>query len=101
MKTANGNQPIIKCPHCGWEYVPDEIYTPGEILGKSDTVLRAALGKVIYHDYEEEEEPILVEHFVCDHCGKPFIVEATISYKTSKEEKEKDFSNQYESLLDD
>ena len=42
----------------------------------------------------------MLEQFICDYCNKPFIVEATVTYKTRAEEPEKDFSTQYVSLLD-
>jgi predicted RNA-binding Zn-ribbon protein involved in translation (DUF1610 family) len=91
---------VIKCPHCGWEYLPGEIYYPGAFLGKPDSVIRDALGKIIYEDYEENEEPNLEEHYECDNCGKSFVVNATISYKSGEEKEELDFSNQFASLLD-
>lgn len=99
-KPVTATRVVIKCPHCGWEYLPGEIFMPGELIGKPDTVIRDALGKIIYTDYKEGEEPTLVEHFECEHCGKPFVAEAVISFKVKKEEEELDFSSPYASLLD-
>ena len=42
----------------------------------------------------------MVEHFMCDYCDKPFIIEATITYKTREEAPEADFTSQYVNLLD-
>jgi hypothetical protein len=92
---------IIKCPHCGAEYLPGEIYLPGSLIGQPTDVVRDSLGKIIYEDYDPvDREPDPVEHFTCEYCEKPFIVEAVITYKTKEESPERDFQSQYVSLLD-
>lgn len=102
MKTLNTHKsPVIRCPHCGAEYLPGEIYMPGSLIGQPDEVVRDGLGKIIYEDYyTETREPDMIERYICDQCDKPFIVEATVTYKTREEAPEKDFSTQYVSLLD-
>lgn len=91
----------IKCPHCGWEYHPAVIFMPGAFLGRPGQLVRDALGKVIYEEYDEvDDEPCFTEHFECEECGKPFVIEANISYKAKEEEEELDFKNEYVSLLD-
>lgn len=93
--------PLIKCPHCGAEYLPGEIYMPGALIGQPDDVVRDAVGKIIYEDYSTpDREPDNTEHFVCEYCEKPFIIEAIITYKTKEEAPENDFTTQYVSLLD-
>lgn len=92
--------PIIKCPHCGAQYLPGEVYMPGSLIGQPEDLVKDSLGKIIYEDYQPSKEPDMIEHFTCEYCDKPFIVEATITYKTMTEEPEKDFSTQYVSLLD-
>lgn len=92
---------LIKCPHCGAEYLPGEVYMPNAIIGQPDEVVRDALGKIIYEDYDTpEREPDTVEHFTCEYCDKPFIIEATVTYKTKEEAPENDFKTEYVSLLD-
>ena len=92
---------IIKCPHCYAEYLPGEIYLPGSIIGQPDEVIRDSFGKIIYEDYfTDSRRPDSVEHFTCDYCDKPFVVEAVITYKSKEEAPEKDFSTKYVSLLD-
>lgn len=73
---------------------------PGELVGKPEQVVRDALGKVIYQDYDEDGEPCQLGHYICDECGKPFTVEPVISYKVRKEEEALDFSELSASLLD-
>ncbi len=93
--------PIIKCPHCGAEYLPGEVYMPGALIGQPDDIVRDSLGRILYEDYfSEDREPNLEEHFTCDYCDKPFVIEATVTYKTREEAPERDFGTQYVSLLD-
>lgn len=90
---------IIKCPHCGWEYLPDEIFMPGDHIGKSEDVVKDALGKILYADFEDGRSPDQRETFVCDGCGKAFVVEAETRYKAKPEAEERDFSSDSASLL--
>jgi hypothetical protein len=93
--------PIIRCPHCGAEYLPGEVYMPGALIGQPDDIVRDSLGRILYEDYfSEDREPSLEEHFTCDYCDKPFVIEATVTYKTREEAPERDFGTQYVSLLD-
>ena len=92
---------IIKCPHCGYNYVPAEIKMPGDFLGKPESVVRDALGKILFHEYPEDNEPGMLESYICDNCEKSFIVEPIITYKVRKEAEELDFSDPYVSLLND
>ena len=93
--------PVIKCPHCGAEYLPGEIYIPGSLIGQPTDVVKDGFGKIIYEDYEPETyAPDMTEHFTCEYCDKPFVVEATVTYKVKEESPERDFSTQYVSLLD-
>ena len=92
---------IIKCVHCGAEYLPGEIYMPNAIIGQPDEVVKDSLGRIIYEDYySEDREPTLTENFTCEYCNKPFIIEAVVSYRTKEEAPERDFSTNYVSLLD-
>lgn len=72
---------------------------PGDLIGKADTVIRDALGKIIYQEYNLDYEPSHIEKYFCDHCDKPFIVEPTVTYKVKKEVEELDFTERYVSLL--
>lgn len=92
---------IIKCPHCGYEYHPSEIFFPNDFFGKPDSLIKDAIGKILYVDYKDDQAPSFQEHFECENCEKPFIINASVSYSTAKESEEQDFSNPYVSLLDD
>lgn len=98
--TTNKKAAGIKCPHCGAQYLPAEIFMPGAMLGYPDDVVKDSFGKILYEDYKEGREPDTSEHYICDYCDKPFVIEATLTFKTMEEAPERDFSNQYVSLLD-
>lgn len=102
MKTQIPHKtPVIRCPHCGAEYLPGEIYFPGTLIGQPDDIVKDSLGKIIYEDYSSEDrEPNMIEHFTCEYCEKPFIIEAAVTYKAKEEAPEKDFTTKYVSLLD-
>mgnify|MGYP006896766191 CR=1 FL=1 len=69
-------------------------------MGKPETVIKDALGKIIYQEYDEDDEPCQIEHYCCDNCGKSFVVEPTVTYKVRKEDEALDFSSESSSLLD-
>ena len=92
---------VIKCPHCSAQYLAGEIYLPGSFIGHPQDVVRDSFGKLLYEDYQEGKEPEMTEHYICDYCGKPFVVEASITYKTMAEAPERDFTTEYVSLLAD
>lgn len=102
MKTQNSHKtPVIRCPQCGAEYLPGEIYMPGSLIGQPDDLVKDSFGRILYEDYSTEaREPNMIEHFVCEYCEKPFVIEASITYKTREESPERDFQSQYVSLLD-
>ena len=100
MTNIQRKTPVIRCIHCGAEYLPGEIYRPGALIGQPEEVIKDFLGKIIYEDYDPAKEPDMIEHYICDICEKPFVVEATVTYKTKTEAPEMDFKNKYVSLLD-
>lgn len=90
---------IIKCPHCGWEYLPGEIFYPENVVGHPKQVIRDALGKILYEEYKEDCEPLSEETYVCDGCGKEFVVEIETKFKTKEQEEQIDFTSEYVSLI--
>lgn len=92
---------IIRCPHCSAEYLPGEIYMPGSLIGQPDEIVKDSFGRLLYEDYTtEDREPDMTEHFTCEYCDKPFVIEAIVTYKAKEEAPENDFSTKYVSLLD-
>ncbi len=74
---------------------------PEDLLGRptSNGIIKDALGKILYTEWEEDAAPNLTAKYECDGCGKPFIVDAVISFKTRAEEPELDFSEETVSLI--
>ena len=92
---------VIRCPHCGAEYLPGEIYMPGSLIGQPDEIVKDSFGRILYEDYTTEaREPDMTEHFTCEYCDKPFVIEATVTYKAKEAAPENDFTTKYVSLLD-
>ena len=92
---------IIKCHYCQAQYLAGEIYFPGALTGQPDEIVKDCDGRIIYEDYySETKQPDMTEHFTCEYCGKPFVVTATVTYKTKEESPENDFSEKYVALLD-
>lgn len=71
---------IIRCPHCGYEYVPSEIFYPDTILGKAKDIIRDESGHI---EFYLGDKPMYVEEYICDNCEKSFIVQADINFITS------------------
>lgn len=99
MEQIQKKWPMITCPHCGYQYPVAEVLYPENILGRPDSVVRDALGKIIYQDYLEDEEPMQTEKYFCDNCDKPFLVEPVLTVKVKKEVEELDFTEKFVSLL--
>lgn len=91
---------IIKCPHCGWEYLPCEIFLPNQFFGTTETVIRDVLGKIIYSEYKPNDEPAFTETYICDGCNTAFKVDAQIVYRSKAEKEELNFNQPLSSLLD-
>ena len=39
---------IIKCPYCGAEYLPEEIYYPDSFFGKPRDIVKNSKGEIEY-----------------------------------------------------
>lgn len=83
------NKIVIKCPKCGREYLPCEIYLPKYFFGTAKAVSRDDSGCI---DFVDGEEMDLCEEFECD-CGTKFEVLASIEFTTkeSKDESEEGY----------
>ena len=71
---------MIKCPYCGWEYLPAEIYFANYFLGHPENIVKDGKGTVIGYDGNDMDT---TETFICDNCHKTFKVDAVVTFKTS------------------
>lgn len=78
MNTFN----FVKCPHCGYQYVPGEIFNPKHFLGQPRDIVRNNIGEILGYEGLVMDT---VETYTCDNCEKDFKVIAKISftYETS------------------
>lgn len=70
---------VIKCPKCGREYLPTEIYLPEVFFGKPKSIVKNLDGKISLAD----DNMNLYEEYVCDECDTKFSIEASVSFKTN------------------
>lgn len=68
---------VIKCPTCGYEYLPAEIYLPNEFLGKPKNIMRTTEGKIIGFDGIKMND---TETYKCDNCLSSFEVVSTTNF---------------------
>lgn len=93
MKSKNFT--VIKCPKCGYEYLPAEIFFPNTLLGKPKNIIRDDAGKI---EYFSGDSLNLLEEFECENCGIEFEVLATMTFST-KYDKKADFDEDYETTI--
>ena len=73
---------LIKCPNCGCEYLPAEIYYPNSFLGKPRDISKEHMtGKLLEYMGNSMN---LSETYVCDRCDEKFRVNANVSFYTQK-----------------
>lgn len=82
---------VVKCPQCGTEYLPAEIYIPSAFFGKPDVIKRDTQGSII--DYVGKGLDT-EEWFTCDTCSTTFNVKADVSF-TSYTVEERNFAEEY------
>ena len=86
------NMPVIRCPACGQEYIPSEIFIPSVFFGKQTDIIKNDSGVI---QCWLGDDMCLEEKYTCDNCGTTFTVEAELNFKTSTENK--DFEEEYTS----
>ena len=77
---------IIKCPNCGYEYLPGEIFDPKHFLGQPKNIVRNKIGEVLGF---EGIDHCPTEEFTCIMCDYQFNVTAKINFVTDEEKQEK------------
>lgn len=77
----------IKCPHCGAEYMPAEIFYPKEFFGFPD-VEKDESGRILHVC----GEPMSLEsEYSCDYCGKRFVAKASVSFSSESSEFDEEY----------
>jgi endogenous inhibitor of DNA gyrase (YacG/DUF329 family) len=91
----NKNFITIKCPKCGYEYLPAEIFFPKSLLGSPKDIIRDDKGKIEFFNGETMN---LHEEFECEECQTLFEVDATINF-SCKHNNNIDFDEDYETTI--
>ena len=89
MKKLDNDKIVIKCPECGYEYLPAEIYIPNSFLGRPFGIEREYISGEIQDYFGSTMD--LNEKYICDKCGKPFKVKAKIQFFTSSYDINKEY----------
>ena len=83
---------VIKCPACGTEYLPKEIFIPKNFFGHNlYDIQRDESGKLFNVNSDDMD---LQEIFQCEKCNKYFKVTADIRFTEDVEEK-MNFDDEY------
>lgn len=72
---------IVKCPECGAQYLPAEIFYPKHFFGNPKDIYKDEKNEILGINGTEMDT---TESYVCDKCGKEFVVEAIINFKVSR-----------------
>ena len=68
---------IIKCPTCGYEYLPAEIFLPNEFLGKPKNIIKNSDGKIVGYEGIKMND---TELYRCDNCDCTFEIISTTNF---------------------
>ena len=80
---------LIKCPHCGAEYLPEEIFCPENFKTSVSNIIKDD-GKLLHHSGKSLAEEDIIENYICDKCSHSFKVKASLSFSSEKDEFEED-----------
>lgn len=69
----------IRCPFCGCEYLPAEIFIPTGLVGHPSYIEKDLQGKVLTC-YGKMWDPI--EYYTCDKCNTRFKIKADVKFST-------------------
>lgn len=87
--------PIIKCPVCGYEYFPSEIFIPKSFFGNPGEIVRDAAGKIKFWLGDDMD---LNEEFTCECCNTPLTIKSNISF-TVEANSDLNFDMDYETPI--
>ena len=72
---------MIRCPYCGAEYAPSEIFYPSDFLPDVSGVVKDSDGRIVAY---EGSLMGLSEEYECDSCGHVFKAMADVSFRSDK-----------------
>ncbi len=96
MKIKEERLITIRCPFCGAQYLPAEIYLPDAFLGKPSIIDKTTDTSTII-DFEGKSMD-LNETYQCDKCNTTFNVCAKVQFNTYIDEK-KNFTTEHKTNI--
>ena len=69
--------PIIKCPVCGRNMLPSEVFLPNSFFGKQSDITRNNSGEIEFYLGDDMD---LDEEYVCDSCLSKLKIHANLSF---------------------
>ena len=81
---------VAKCPYCGAEYLPAELFEPRPFFG-SPEVEKDGEGRI---EYVGGEPMDAATDYVCDYCGKRFRAEMRFEVETAPDDFEVEHSSE-------
>lgn len=82
----------IKCPECGAEYLPAEIFYPDEFFGKPNSIEKDVYGKLLFFNGKDMN---LTETYRCDYCGRKMTINANVSFQVHTQDFNKHNSTKF------
>lgn len=80
---------LIKCPYCGEEYLPEEIFISEDFKNIVKNITKED-GKIVFYLGDSWADNPIKETYECDSCAHSFKVYADLVFKTEKDEFEED-----------
>jgi hypothetical protein len=62
---------FIICPHCGFQYLPGEIYDPKHFLGQPKDIVRNNVGEILGYEGIVTD---LEETYICENCNNVYLI---------------------------
>lgn len=81
----------IKCPVCGQNYLPSEVFIPESFFGKQKDITRNASGEI---EFYLGDDPDYNEEFVCESCLSKLKIHANLTFNVEVDSGE-DFDEEY------
>jgi len=68
---------VVRCPVCGQNYLPSEIFMPDSFFGKQRDITRNASGEI---EFYLGDDPNYEEEFICESCLSKLKIHANLTF---------------------
>ena len=85
----------VKCPKCGMEYLPAEVFIPDAFVGKPSNIVKDEEGSIVSFSGKTMSTE---EEYTCDRCGVTFTISSKISFSCDYDDR-CDFDEEYVSKI--